>query len=234
MLSTQKYNNYETNLKFLAHLRFGLKIIVYIFSGPAKYVRLGEHDMDRTDDAAHVDFNVIETFFHENVPSETFNEIVLLKLDRKVEFNDAIRPACLAQELTVPNKAVATGWGSVARRRIAQMRSNILRKVELEIFSRNELSGKRILRYVNKYDEDTIVFAGHHKESRDTCFGDGGGPLQILHETHYCTYTLLGVIVSGSSVCGLFNEPTVCARVYSHLSWIEDTVWPKEEIFLIK
>lgn len=45
-------------------------------------------------------------------PPAKYNDIALLKLDRRVEFNEFIRPACLytSDTFQVP-KVVATGWG---------------------------------------------------------------------------------------------------------------------------
>jgi hypothetical protein len=44
-----------------------------------------------------------------------YNDIALLKLGRRVEFNDFIRPACLYTSDTFEvTKTVATGWGKIA------------------------------------------------------------------------------------------------------------------------
>ena len=51
-------------------------------------MRLGEHDLDREDDAAHEDYEIIERKIHENYGTSTFvNDIAILKLDRPVEFH---------------------------------------------------------------------------------------------------------------------------------------------------
>lgn len=78
-----------------------------------------------------------------------------------------------------------------------------------------------------RYREETIVFAGHRTKKKDTCQGDSGGPLQFLHDSLHCTYTVVGVTATGS-ICGIVGSPAVYTRVYSHLSWIEEIVWPNE------
>lgn len=43
-----------------------------------------------------------------------YNDIALLKLDPRVEFNEFIRPACLYTSDTFEvTKTVATGWGKI-------------------------------------------------------------------------------------------------------------------------
>lgn len=141
-----------------------------ISRGPARYIRLGEHDLRETKNINRIDFDIIEIIFHDKMilPS-TYNDIVLFKLDRQAELNYAIRPACLPQRSTVPRNVSASGWGSDG---FYGTRSNVLLKVGLETFSESEALNSNV--GYTRFQKDTIVFAGHHTERKDTCSGDSG------------------------------------------------------------
>lgn len=193
-------------------------------------MRLGAHDLSRTDEATHIDLNIIESIPHPEYKYPVrYNDIGLFKLDRSVQFNGAIRPACLPEQAAVPTrKTIATGWGRVEWR---GNQSNILLKVILEMFSQEECHSayrNAINRKLNKgIVEESQVCAGSKDEEKDTCQGDSGGPIQIYHETHFCMYTIVGVTSFGK-VCGIAGSPGVYTRVYAYLNWIESIVWPNE------
>lgn len=146
--------------------------LIYNVSGSAKYVRLGEHDLNRDDDGTTVDLRIIEKFPHpEYIQGKTHNDIALFKLERVIEFNHAIRPACLPEQAAVTTKsAIATGWGNIDWNGI---RSNVLLKVHLDIFPQNECS--TVYRNQTSIVEETQVCAGSHTDRRDSCRGDSGG-----------------------------------------------------------
>ncbi len=144
------------------------------FSGPAIYVRLGEHDISRTDDITRIDLNIIERIPHPNYKYPLrYNDIALFKLERKVRIDGAIRPACLPEQSAIPTKkAIASGWGSVEFR---GDRSNVLLKVILEIFSQAECASTfktESNRKLNKgIVEEGQVCAGSKEDEKDTCQG---------------------------------------------------------------
>lgn len=65
--------------------------------------------------ARPVNYLVVDVFRHPDYkPPAKYNDIALLKLDRPVDFNEYIRPACLYISNTFEvNKTVATGWGKI-------------------------------------------------------------------------------------------------------------------------
>lgn len=147
-------------------------------SGPARYVRLGEYDLNRVDDGTAVDLRIIQSIPHPDYryPIQ-YNDIGLFKLERRVELNAAIRPACLPQQASVPTKtAIATGWGTVTWR---GKQSNVLLKVILDMFTQNECNSTYrtdVNRKLNRgIVEETQVCAGSHNEEKDSCQGDSGG-----------------------------------------------------------
>lgn len=192
-------------------------------------MRLGEHDLHRTDDAISIDYNIIERIPHPRFTNnERYNDIALFKLDRKVEFNGAIRPACLPEESTTPAAAIVTGWGEIE---FNGERSNVLMKVDLNVVPHNECnrifnstivnSSDKLSLYKGIEDESQMCA---HKESQDACRDDSGGPIQIYHKIHYCSYTVVGVTSFGIG-CATPEVPGVYTRVYHYLDWIERIVW---------
>lgn len=135
------------------------------------------------DDGTSVDLRIVERIPHPEYryPSQ-YNDIGLFKLERKVQLNGAIRPACLPEQASVKTKtAIATGWGTVTWR---GQQSNVLLKVTLDMFSQNECNSTYrtdINRKLNKgIMEETQVCAGSHNEEKDSCQGDSGGYVEIF------------------------------------------------------
>lgn len=140
--------------------------------GYAKYVRLGELDLDNDkEDASPVDFNISERIKHPdyNLPAK-YNDIALIKLDRPVTFNQFIRPACLPLEFSPKTViGVASGFGSLRARGPS---SNRLMKVALELFKHDECNityGIDAVKLPMGIDDKTQMCAGSHTERRDTC-----------------------------------------------------------------
>lgn len=78
-------------------------------------VRLGELDLSRdNDNTLPEDFGVADVIAHPNYShASKVNDIALLKLSKKVRFNEYIRPACLWNTRNVRHSsAIATGWGA--------------------------------------------------------------------------------------------------------------------------
>jgi len=84
------------------------------YRNPPTIARLGDLNLkDPNDGARPVNYLVVDIFRHPDYkPPAKYNDIALLKLDRPVEFNEFIRPACLYTSDTFEfDKTVATGWG---------------------------------------------------------------------------------------------------------------------------
>lgn len=149
---------------------------MFNFRYPAKYVRLGEHDLRQATETTPIEVRIVQRIQHPYYHRSThYNDIALFKLDRQVELSPAIRPACLPEKFTVPTKATASGWGLVEYN---GTRSDVLLKAELDIFSKDEcdnsLSTKELYRYGGLMEE-TMLCAGSHSDNKDTCNGDSGG-----------------------------------------------------------
>lgn len=63
----------------------------------------------------------------------------------------------------------------------------------------------------------------------DTCKGDSGGPLQIVHH-RYSLSTVVGVVSSGLPCGSSSTFPGIYTRVAIFVDWIESYVWPGGEV----
>ena len=94
----------ENNLK--AQIRRKIKFyyyFLYLNRSKPKFVRLG---VSALDNSKTIDVNIVEIIAHPQYVSKNknfYNDIALLRLERKITFQPNIRPACLAD---------AFEWGS--------------------------------------------------------------------------------------------------------------------------
>ncbi|XP_047105926.1 serine protease snake-like [Schistocerca piceifrons] len=196
---------------------------------PAVIVRLGEMNLKRDDDGAHpVDYHIADLVRHPEYkgPSK-YNDIALLRLSERVDFNKFIRPACLyTHDKFSVSKTVATGWGKIE---YAGKTSDTLRKVVLDIID-NEMCNNlwkslRKLTSLPRGIAPSMMCAGVLTGGKDTCQGDSGGPIQISTKGNQCVYHVIGVTSFGS-YCAGEDSPGIYTRLSSFIPWIESIVWP--------
>ncbi|XP_068086055.1 venom protease [Anabrus simplex] len=200
--------------------------------GDARWVRVGDLNIKETTDKVEPqEAEVIERVPHPNYkPPASYNDIALLKLDRDLELNEFVRPACVHREFDIGDTdGIATGWGRTFW--ADSDGSDHLMKVTLPLQPTEacNVSYKSLIttsRLKNGITEDSMVCAGRMEGTKDTCKGDSGGPLQLLMTQPYCMYDVFGITSFGKSVCGAKNSPAVYTRVSNYISWIEKTVWP--------
>lgn len=87
--------------------------MVFCCRRPSKWVRLGDLDISTTtDDASPSDYSIIEIIKHPDYATpRAYNDIVLLKLDREVVFNDYIKPVCLSRsDINNVTEGSIAGW----------------------------------------------------------------------------------------------------------------------------
>lgn len=176
-----------------------------------------------TDGANPKDYKISSFFRHPEYDDvSTYNDIGLILLAVKVELTPEVRPACLPS-VEVGKRIIATGWGNTM---FAGSGSSHLLKVVLEKFTMKECN--------TAFKEDSLGLsnginnsqfcAGHKTESKDTCNGDSGGPLQDYHKHLFCMYTLYGITSVGQG-CGTIGVPGLYTQIYSFIDWIESIVW---------
>ncbi|XP_051162811.1 serine protease snake-like isoform X2 [Leptopilina boulardi] len=196
--------------------------------GPASRVRIGMTNI-KNPGSEMQERCVIERIKYPNYkqPSK-YDDIALLKLDKPLDFNGDVRPACLGIEPVIPGKfTIATGFGKTLYENIKG--SDDLMKIQLEYVSQNICNNSFKIDVGSKSlpngIKSSMLCAGIIDGGRDTCQGDSGGPLQRVLKEPYCMYSIDG-ITSFGKFCGFKNSPAVYTKVSFYLDWIENIVWP--------
>lgn len=135
--------------------------------GSVKFVKLGAVNRMQSNSVV---INVKEIFQHEDYEDiEKNNDIGLLKLQNSASMSPKIRPICLPQTFSLPNKVIAIGFGKSGFQEASTME---LMKVTLEAFKHEQCQqtfGTRIT-----ITNDSMICYGHHTEKKDACGGDSG------------------------------------------------------------
>nr|AEW46877.1 seminal fluid protein CSSFP027 [Chilo suppressalis] len=194
--------------------------------------RLGEQNLDANvnDGADPVDVPIRHIISHPKYkPPSKYHDIALLELASDVQFEDAIRPACLwtRPDFGENNKAVATGWGVVDT--LTKETSKDLQKVSLSLLD-NTFCDPLLEWSWNRNWKGFVpeqMCAGELRGGRDTCQGDSGSPLQVTSPENHCLFYVMGVTSFGKK-CGDSSQPAIYTRLSSYIDWIESVVWPGE------
>lgn len=194
-------------------------------------VRLGDQNINpRVQDGANpIEIQVKSVKKHPAYkPPNRYNDIGLIELISKVEFEPNIRPACLWHRngFGGHTSAVATGWGVVNTR--TRETSDELQKVSLTLYE-NSYCDRLLEDSQNRHWEgfrSTQLCAGEIRGGKDSCQGDSGGPLQLASKENHCVFHILGITSFGKG-CASSGEPAVYTRVSSYVDWIESQVWPQ-------
>lgn len=83
------------------------------FDSSPKWIRLGALDMGKDHENARTDYLIKRVVVHpEYRYPQKYNDIALLKSDKRIQFSEVVRPACLYTKSHINQKTVsATGWG---------------------------------------------------------------------------------------------------------------------------
>ncbi|XP_015606009.1 clotting factor B isoform X1 [Cephus cinctus] len=174
-------------------------------------VVLGEHDRCNGD-LKTVVFSVEKLIPHPDYHSGTnYADIMLLKLNMRVTFNEYIRPICLPNILTRTTTTIkfngktvsALGWGE----NDISKKVCTLHKVKLKLYHPIDCPTK----------VSTLLCAGISSGGQDACQGDSGGPLQILNDKG--RYELIGIVSNGIG-CGDKGFPGFYTDVARMITWV--------------
>ncbi|XP_077990109.1 uncharacterized protein LOC144444534 isoform X2 [Glandiceps talaboti] len=167
---------------------------------------------------SRVDCNVEEIHIHPDYDDEFHSyDFALLKLTQPVEFNDYIRPACLAtNEQTFTDDDVwcyTTGWGAIDT---TGMLTSVLQQGRVQIVDQGTCES---LLFPDLLSESMICAGG---EDVDSCQGDSGGPLVCPHTDG--RWYLAGVTSWGVD-CATSGKPGVYGRVSMATDWIDNLMY---------
>ncbi|XP_068152791.1 serine protease snake isoform X1 [Drosophila tropicalis] len=188
-------------------------------SKPPDMVRLGVQQLN-VSTSAQQDIKILIIILHPKYRSSSYyHDIALLKLTKRIQLSELVRPACLWQLPDLQIKTVlATGWG---RTEFLGAKSNVLRQVDLDVISQQRC--KQIYRRERRLPRgiiDAQFCAGYIPGGKDTCQGDSGGPIHAILPEYNCVPFVVG-ITSFGKFCAAPNAPGVYTRIYSYLDWIE-------------
>jgi len=182
--------------------------------GGARYVVLGEHNVQNSNDGQQV-YRVCGKKEHPNYKSGTEdNDFAILTLCDKVTFTTAVSPVCLPPDSSdqYSNKeAIVSGWGTLYSN---GPQPSVLQDVTVKTMSNSQCTGSSTAYSSSDITSNMICAASPGK---DSCQGDSGGPLITRDGNHY---VLIGVVSWGFG-CAQADAPGVYARVTSQLSWIQ-------------
>ena len=132
---------------------------------------MGEHDL-RFRSSTEEDVKVQRWFVHENyrrTARGASNDVAILKLSKKVTFNEHVKPICLPAAKTHIDGGHGTiaGWGKTAEKSFEG--SNIMREVVLPVWGKKKCAdyGKGL---INTENEFCAAIKG-----KDSC--------QVIHST---------------------------------------------------
>ncbi|XP_043268692.1 serine protease snake-like isoform X2 [Venturia canescens] len=197
---------------------------------PSK-IRVGLTDL-KNPESGMQERKVVERIAHPEykIPAR-YHDIALLKIDKPLEMEAGVRPACLEVDSNLPlsqkQGAIASGFGRTSYG--SSNGSRYLMKVSLNYVPAEDcakhFSGESGGRRMSRGLIPNMLCAGVMEGGKDTCQGDSGGPLQRVLKDPYCAYSIVGVTSFGK-FCGFKNSPAIYTRVSSYLDWIESVVWP--------
>ncbi|XP_008046744.1 serine protease 40-like [Carlito syrichta] len=151
------------------------------------------------------------------------NDITLLQLDRPVEYNPHVIPACIpSPNLKVaPNTACwITGWGYITEDALL---SAPFRLQEAEVVIVEQAACEFIYQppvgvQTSFILKDSMICAGQYARDKAICRGDSGGPLVCKYGD---AWNLIG-LTSWSTPCSKPVGPSVFTRVTNFTGWIDE------------
>lgn len=194
-------------------------------------VRAGEWDtQSRSEALPHQDRGVARFVLHpEYRAGPLYNDVALIFMDSPFELTDNVDTVCLpeAGQVFTGRGCYATGWGRDSFGSGAYQK--ILRKVELPMVPHDECQTRLRRTRLGPFFKlhNSFVCAGG-EEGRDTCQGDGGGPLVCPMPEDSGRYAQVGVVSWGIG-CGEAANPAVYASTAHVIGWIGQQMRQQQE-----
>uniref|UniRef100_A0A3Q2D7J6 MBL associated serine protease 1 n=1 Tax=Cyprinodon variegatus TaxID=28743 RepID=A0A3Q2D7J6_CYPVA len=178
--------------------------------------------------------SVDQIFLHPDFqPNNYDNDIALLRLSQRVEFNRLIRPVCLPpahredhpSSLLPHSLGLVAGWGisnASSTPSLSLLTSDLLQYVKLPVVPLDECRASYASRS-NYYNiTDNMFCAGFFQGGKDTCLGDSGGAFVMEVKRRWAVFGL--VSWGGPEDCGSQRVYGVYTRVEKYVDWIQSHV----------
>jgi trypsin len=183
-------------------------------------VVLGAHNVtDEDNEKTKLVTGVSKAIQHDNW-SYGIYDIMLLKLEHPVEFNDVISPLCLATEAPSDGQhCYSMGWGVDEWHDYVDETTtpDLLQQFISPVIDTSRCNGTEMYDGIIGITE---LCAGYEEGGRGNCFGDSGGPLVMKENGRW---SQVG-IVSWGIPCALAMYPTVYTDVAQMVEWMEKIV----------
>ncbi|XP_051836532.1 chymase-like isoform X4 [Antechinus flavipes] len=173
-------------------------------AGDSITVKLGAQNVRKREKTWQT-IKVKRQFLHPEYNDEKiFNDIMLLKLEKKAKLTRAVNVLPLASRfnsVSPGQKCLAAGWGSTGPN---SRGSNTLQEVELTLMNPNDCTR------FEYFDRRSELCVGNPKSNKTTFSGDSGGPL-------VCSGVAQGIVSYGNISA---KPPSVFTRIDHYSSWI--------------
>ncbi|CAB0005829.1 unnamed protein product [Nesidiocoris tenuis] len=185
--------------------------------------RAGEWDTQTAQELfPHQDRTVSKIIVHSDYHAGAlYNDVALLIVNEPFKFADNIDIVCLpeADDVVIDDSCWASGWGKDVFGKEGSYQV-ILKRIELPMVPRDRCQQElRKTRLGPKFRlDETFVCAGGIK-GRDTCKGDGGGPLICPTGSSPSQYFQAGIVAWGINCGG--EMPGVYVSVAKFKNWID-------------
>uniref|UniRef100_A0A3B3BNT6 Granzyme M n=1 Tax=Oryzias melastigma TaxID=30732 RepID=A0A3B3BNT6_ORYME len=181
-------------------------------------VVVGSHNLNKIHKKMRIKFKKCKHgHFQQTI---TGYDIMLLQLNKRVNFNDRVKPIRLPKRgMTVKEKSECTvaGWGKT--------RTGGEQVKELQMVNVSVISLDQCQRVWKKYDgilPDGVVCAGGYATDKGFCQGDSGGPL-------VCGGTAVGIVsFNRGYICDYPNVPNVYTDLSKYTNWIQKKLKEKK------
>ncbi|KAK9968724.1 hypothetical protein ABG768_003032 [Culter alburnus] len=184
-----------------AHCWNGLNILMVV---------VGAHDLrdSKSSDHIRVKSYVPHPKYKSN-PNRHDADIMLLKLEKKVQLNNKVKVIPLPNEgedIKPDTACSVAGWGRLTD----GSASNLLMEAKVSIMNNTECRN----RWGELYSVSQMICVYGRGGS---CFGDSGGPL-------ICGNTAVGITSFGAQHCNSSEHPNVYAKISQYIQWIRTVI----------
>ncbi|KAF5271074.1 hypothetical protein FQR65_LT00493 [Abscondita terminalis] len=198
---------------------------------PAEQIRItmGQHDLTQPSSTKYEVAVKSATLHPDYVCSKVKNDLVILELERPLEWSDYVHPACLptaegedGYKRFVNVLATVAGWGWTNENTQVGSRGDKLQKAKVNILETEtcqkwyKSQGKK-----TKIHESQIC-AGYEQGGIDSCWADSGGPLMVVSDAGD-QVMVVGVVSTGIG-CARPFLPGLYTRVSEYITWIQSVV----------
>ncbi|CAL4130244.1 unnamed protein product, partial [Meganyctiphanes norvegica] len=193
-------------------------------------ISLGRDNLDENTSSGIDNYQIQDTHIHPSYDTSSgmnYNDIAILKTNRKVIYSKKIWPYCLPEKNQVLDDylpVTIAGWGHVNQTHTSSyIITAFVKLVESSrcesLYHEKGIDHLINLQYPNGL-ADKIICAG--RNGVDACEGDSGGPMS--HQGGDGIQTAIGVVSNGIANCPEFPTiPGFYTNIGNYVDWIYDT-----------